>query len=755
MNPIHPRGLLAEVVLRPAGSKGIGAFGALLFAVLQALTPLASEAGGLSRALFPGLNTPERQFDRMMKRWSENARTNMVTETSARFRDETVIPLVRSEMPNPFVAGGPEASRPWAAEAGRVYEKGLAAVCGGYDSIQYLDPRLCARAAKLVEDGCDEPLVLFLSAFDSKLQWHLDAKTSLERISEAERRIADMKGRGYMRLLLKFARWKLGAASYDELKPLFSEWIRERGFTADDEVPLFHLHGAFFGSGKGVLGEETFMAWSGDLVDSWQTLLGAVRVAGQGIPAKINQAGWMSLRDRRRAALDILDEAERIRPGRFETLHYRLVTDGESRYGDWSYRIRLFNEISALRLDDAAALKGFLWFCLYPRWGGDREWRMMRRFADACYDTGRHDTLLPFFYAYAQCCYVRDSATDPAKYFRAHPDVADKCIDVCWQQYTNEFANAFGQVYAPFVGAAVAYYAGRYEDAAKFDDGMFFCPRKLDDLFYDKSEIFHAVSAFAGHHSALCLELQRLYDSGRYRELLEKVGTVDNDVYDNYSAKQYIMTVALYARMKVDFVEGRDVEGNVPSYYPGWWDEGWWRCSDSCWETWKEFKWSDHLTWRAWLPRAHELELTLSPKPHTEGRHVLVVSRSVYEETHHLPINGIPFVTLVWEEDRTGVITGDDYYKMFEIDLDQAQWVAAKGDQRRVGIVCDGAGLEVRIDGVVAISTRQYAPAIRRAPKVGRARFHGENVRISDIVVRKPKGKDGGDPDRHHETTDP
>ena len=52
-------------------------------------------------------------FDRMMDRWTENARTNMTVETSASFRDNVVVPFIRREMPNPFSAGRKESGRPW------------------------------------------------------------------------------------------------------------------------------------------------------------------------------------------------------------------------------------------------------------------------------------------------------------------------------------------------------------------------------------------------------------------------------------------------------------------------------------------------------------------------------------------------------------------------------------------------------------------------------------------------------------------
>ena len=130
-----------------------------------------------------------------------------------------------------------------------------------------------------------------------------------------------------------------------------------------------------------------------------------------------------------------------------------------------------------------------------------------------------------------------------------------------------------------------------------------------------------------------------------------------------------------------------------------------------------------------------------TPKPKSKGRHVLVVSPFVHEESHYRPINGLPFLTFIWEEGRTGVYAGADYKAMFDIDPTRAGWKKAEGEGRKIRIRGDGTGVEVFVgDGEEPIlATTRYANAIRRAPEVCYARFRGENVRISDIAVRKPR----------------
>lgn len=706
---------------------------ALLLAALFDVSSLVS--------LFAG---PEREFGRWMAEWTCNAKTNISAETAASFRDGTIMPFVGREMPDPFLPGAQRSGETWAEEASQVYETGLRDICE-YDSLRYLDGRNCARAGRLYSSGCREPFVTMLSAFDPELNWLDNRDACAARLEEAESMVPQGRDASFVRLLARFMRYRIRRCSFEEVKALFAEWLGSRGFGNDDEVAIYNIHRNFFGMNVGVLESFPYLSWASMIETAKEGLQEARREAGNGIAASVSQKGWNMLADRYRSALEILDEAERLRPDRVETLYSRLWIDGESRMGDLKTRQKLFDEISRRRLDYPAAIREFVWHNLYPRWGADRQRRMMRRFADACYETGRHDTALPYFYAETMCRYVRDSAIDPFSYFRAHADVAEKCIDVCMRQTTNEFACGYVRGRAPFVGAAVAVYAGMYEKAAEFCPYIFFLPGDLDEIFFDKDSLAAAIDAFAGEYSQFCLRLQRLYDEGKYQEFLEATGKMMPDALkENRWAWQHVRTLMYGVAMKTAFEQGMDVDAEIPACFPGWWNTGWWRADDRTWHTYWDFEWKHHVTWRAQIPKNHELELVFSPKPDTGGRHVLVVSRCVYEETHHLPINKIPFATFIWEEERTGVYLGNDYYGMISVDPARAVWKPARDAPRNVRIVCDGGRVDVFIEGALVLSTRDHAGAMRRSPDTGYIRFHGENASISGIVVRKPRTHESG-----------
>ena len=82
----------------------------------------ASPLGWLVKSMFRQNEKAEherqnREFESMMRDWTDFARTNLSVETTASFRDKVLVPFVRKEMPNPFSPGGKMSNEPWAAEA--------------------------------------------------------------------------------------------------------------------------------------------------------------------------------------------------------------------------------------------------------------------------------------------------------------------------------------------------------------------------------------------------------------------------------------------------------------------------------------------------------------------------------------------------------------------------------------------------------------------------------------------------------------
>ena len=88
----------------------------------------------------------------------------------------------------------------------------------------------------------------------------------------------------------------------------------------------------------------------------------------------------------------------------------------------------------------------------------------------------------------------------------------------------------------------------------------------------------------------------------------------------------------------------------------------------------------------------------------------------------------------------------NDYYKLEKIDPDRAVWKPAKGEERKIRLVLNDWRVEVFVDDgdEPVVSTQKYAMTIERSPEIGYASFVGDNVKISNIAVRKPQLHTGG-----------
>ena len=723
--------------------------------VFVAVCLLAASSALAWSPRFLSLTKSQREFNSMVREWTQNARTNMTVETTAKFRDTVLLPFMRREMPNPFVPGGMEAGKTWAKEANDVYDAGLRLICDeNYYHVWIPDDRVSRRAGKLVEQGCEEPFILLLSAFDPEIDWINGSKESRKRFGKSREIVEKGGSLSFINVLLSYYSYRFGANRPGDAPSVsFRKWLAARSFTNADEIPVYTLCHAFCGTAA----YEMFtamkqFAWANSMGLAEKTMNEARSVAGGGVASKVSRRGWQMLAENADVANRLLDKAEAARPGMFETFRARQWIAGESRRCTREMSDIFFRALTSERLDDPDALVTFYcWYRLYPRWGQTPDHEEMLRFAHACRDTQRHDTMLPFFGAEILCRYLRDSHADPYQYFKLRPEEAQWCIDACLRQATNENACGYARIRAPFVGSAVAFYAGRYEDVGKFDPSLAaaVAERYTDRIFSDTIEVYDNANMFSSMHSNLCIRLQRLYDDGRFDEIMAEIGEIKKGDElksgkwpDRYWLERFVRHLELDIQMKTDFEKGRDVAALIPKYVHGWWGH-WWRCNDRTMQTYRPFSWENHMTWRAKLPKAYELEFSLEPKPKSSGRPVVVISRFVHEESRHLPVNGLPFVTLISEENRIGAYISSDYYEMFNVDPDKANWREGQGKKQKIRIMCDGKRIDVFVgeSATPLASSKKFAYAFRRAPKYGFLRFHGDNVRVSDIIVRLPRNE--------------
>ena len=718
------------------------------FRVLTLLVCIAAGVlcHGWDLGKFIGRHASHDKYAVMMKDWVEFARTNRTVETEVSFLNDKILPFLLKEMPDPFVEGGSEFCKPWAKEGHDVYMQALRTVAGA--KAWGIDDALCRRARGLVEKGTRDPLLRILAALDPEQGRYWNNKRPVAELSEVEKELGGKPQQGFLRFLLTYAKTVVRADPKDKKYRgavlAFRKWMQERPDAAGNERVVQHVGASYFGViypeiYKGVDG----FGWSCQMAEAHKEMSASVTRAGNGPGRSLPASSFEILADGRARCESMLKLAEAWEPGRPETIAALIYVTGVSRRATAGELDELFLKLSRRKLDDHDGLHQYLWYRLYPRWHGDRGYREMLAFADACLRTERHDTMLPFLFAEMQCRYVYDAELDPFAYFKKNVECSHRAIDVCMRQATNVCAHGYARMNAPFVGAAISYYAGRYEMVPEFTRHMNcqykFDPYSLGRVFADAGRLTDAFDALSGTNAAVCVRWRRMYDEGRFRELVDEMANAPQDVFTEQSSRGFATTLRLNARMKADFPLGKYVHGRVKPYFPGWWNAGWWRSGDNSFDTYGGFDWQSTLTWRAELPKDHELHFTLVPKPKTKGPHILVVSRYVDQDDFVRKLNGLPFIRFTWEEGRTGIVFEKDYRKMFSSDFSNAKWVAADGPERKIRIKCKGGKTSVFIgDAETPVLSNVSRGAWLNAPAVGYARFRGADVRIWRLFTRRP-----------------
>ncbi len=134
--------------------------------------------------------------------WSESVRTNKTLFTSARFRDEMLLPLLRREALEPLLAG-PDKDKPWFAEA-RAFAEDALYQCWFLSMTDRPGPAWGRAYDFTVREGSSDPFLSWMSVVGQH-KWHWDAQAR-PQLDELERRVSGPDGTPFQRFLAAHAR---------------------------------------------------------------------------------------------------------------------------------------------------------------------------------------------------------------------------------------------------------------------------------------------------------------------------------------------------------------------------------------------------------------------------------------------------------------------------------------------------------------------------------------------------------------------
>jgi hypothetical protein len=269
---------------------------------------------------------------------------------------------------------------------------------------------LVPEGRRLVALGCDDPLVLYLTALDL---WLTDLESG-----EATRLLkASLQGmkqvpypRGVARFVVSGLRRDFGrrgnGRAQDNLSPLELAWFKEAltdgSYVPGDEVVLAqHLR---WGSGQSlfarnpdavaaaVAANTDLAPWVRLLVSARRHVHKAYEARGSGYADSVTREGWRGFERELALARKDLTRAWRRRPDRPEiaVAMMELVKSGNVRRGE---TVRMWFDRAASAQTDYWAAYTTMLDHLQPRWSGSQE--EMLAFARECVDTERYDTSIP------------------------------------------------------------------------------------------------------------------------------------------------------------------------------------------------------------------------------------------------------------------------------------------------------------------------------------------------------------------------
>ena len=489
--------------------------------------------------------------------------------TAWRFRQDKMLPFFRKQVIVPFKASA-EASQPWAPEALQLLE----AVCDGMCEMVFPEQNQAwKKADALVKKGCTNSVIRWMQV----IGFHLAKQSTqaVEALNKLDADLANTSDQWFAKLLVAIGYRTVNPSPKN--KVLFvtrvAEWVQKGGLTKDDSRYVLELLTNLKNDGdRGVL--EAFEKISS--IDPWLTLMlrgevvrkEAWEMRGNGWASTVTDEGSKGFSEGLALARKSFEEAWQLHP-EFPNAATKMIEVCGCSGGD----MRLwFDRAIAIELDRPLPYEIYAWYSR-PRWGGSHQ--EMADFAEACYQTQRHDTRVPLFYAIIMFQITDDLKCDPKEVF-TRPGVHKKCVEVLEPQTKNTNVPQAVCDLATELLPLVEYLGGDLKKAIEYNKRRKAIHPTFARTYLPNGNmsIYYVLNGLKWQHSKSLVPAEKLYQAGRYEEALAVFKNLNATNTMTGMELDYLVYRTHCTENQTLFKQGKWVTPTFNSLWSGWLNYG-------------------------------------------------------------------------------------------------------------------------------------------------------------------------------------
>jgi len=641
-----------------------------------------------------------------------------------RYRQEKGMPFFRKQMVEPFKTSV-EIDKPWAAEVSKALEN----QCSEIFEERLMDQEAAWKQADAwVKAGCAYPVVRWMQA----MGFHKGKKKeqALGALKALDADLAAAPCPWFARMLVGIGYRTVDPSPANEalFAARFVEWLENGGVTKADSR---HVRWLIEQLGSASYPTLVDAFEKSPKVDPWLTLILRGRIArraawdarGSGYASTVTKDGWSGFEKGIKEAKAAYEEAWRLHPEFPEAASLMVDICGSTCGGEMR---EWFDRAVALEMDMLGPYSSYVWYSR-PRWGGSVE--MMTAFAEACYATHRHDTMVPSYYATIMFQTVEDLNCNPKEVF-ARADVHAKCVEVLLAQVKNEKSFKNIRDMSAELLPVVEYLGGDLHKAVEYNRLRKGVSNKsswtfLRDDFY---QIYDILNGLKWSNGEALLAAEELYRAGRYAEALAAYVKIRGEAKLNGQETDYVVHRIDGVNLATAFPQGAWIAPTFNDRYSGWLNFNLkWRKDGNGFRTDKE---KCPLEWINPLPDDVEYEGVfrfVSP-----ARQVSKVCFQL--DKYGDNVAGWPAILFDYADGRCRVATGGRY------DQPDTEWatVTCEQPEARFRIVSHGNKVSVWVNGVRLVDGRDMSRYMRSFKMDGTRRLflYGTRVALGDLRMR-------------------